>query len=113
MQFLDARLHGILDYLAALALIIAPFVLGLDQFGPVAMWLSVAGGGGLILYSLLTDYTFGAASIIPYRVHLTLDLAAAIAFIAAIFIFGFTGLAAIYYTVMAVGVILVVLVSKR
>lgn len=113
MQFLDSRLHGILDYLAALALIIAPFVLGLGEYGPIAQWLSVAGGVGLILYSLLTDYPNGAAAIIPYRVHLVLDLAASVAFIVAIFIFGFTGLAAIYYAVMAGGVILVVLVSKR
>lgn len=113
MQFLDARLHGLLDYVAAAALIAAPFILGLEAHGPVAMWLSVGGGAGLILYSLLTDYGLGVVPVIPFRLHLLLDLGAAVAFIAAIFIFSFTGLAAIYYAVMAGGVILVVLASKR
>lgn len=109
IRFLSPTLHGAGDYAAALALIVLPFLLGFDG---VALWLSVAGGVGLIGYSLLTDYTFGAASLIPFKTHLVLDLAAAAAFIAAPFVMGWTGLVMGYYFVMAAGVIVVVLLTN-
>ena len=110
LQFLTPSLHGMLDYLAAGALIVLPFLLGLDG---IELWLSVAGGAGLILYSLLTDYRFGVVKLLSFDVHLLLDLAAAVAFIAAPFVLGFGYLAAIYYPVMAAGVIAVVAFTAR
>ena len=41
MQFLSPKAHGAIDYIAALALILAPFVIGLEQ---IALWLSVGIG---------------------------------------------------------------------
>ena len=52
LQFLTPALHGVLDYVAAAALIVLPFLLG---FQGIELWLSVAGGAGLIAYSLLVD----------------------------------------------------------
>lgn len=112
-QFLNPTLHGMLDYLAAAALIVLPFLLGLGSEGPLAMWLSVAGGAGLIAYSLATDYNFGLVKLVSYDVHLLLDLSAAVAFIAAPFVFNFGPVASIYYPVMAAGVIVVVVFSAR
>lgn len=48
LQFLTPALHGVLDYVAAAALIALPFLLG---FQGIELWLSVAGGAGLIAYS--------------------------------------------------------------
>jgi hypothetical protein len=110
LQFLTPALHGVLDYVAAAALIVLPFLLG---FQGIELWLSVAGGAGLIAYSLLTDYAFGAVKLVSFDAHLLLDLAAGVAFIAAPFLLGFTALASIYYPVMAVGVIAVVAFSAR
>ena len=112
IRFINPKLHGLLDYAAAAGLIALPFILDLGAQGPLAQWLSVGGGIGLILYSLLTDYAFSAAELIPFRAHLALDLGAAAAFLAAPFAFGFTGLVAGYYVTMAVGVLLVVALSN-
>lgn len=109
-QFLNPTLHGVLDYLAAGALIALPILLG---FSGIALWLSVAGGAGLIGYSLLTDYKFGAVHVLSFDLHLLLDLSAAIAFIAAPFVFGFDAFTSGYYFVMAAGVIAVVAFSAR
>jgi len=109
IRILTPRIHGLLDYAAAAGLIVFPFLLG---FSGLSLWLSVAGGTGLIAYSLLTDYAFGVASIVPYKAHLGLDLAAAAAFVAAPFLFGFTGLVMVYYFVMAAGVTAVVGLSQ-
>jgi accessory gene regulator protein AgrB len=113
LQFLTPTLHGALDYAAAAALIVLPFLLGLGADSPIALWLSVAGGAGLVLYSLLTDYAFGAARVLSYGVHLVLDLLAAAAFLAAPFLFGFAAFTSYYYFVMAGGVIVVVALSER
>ena len=113
IQFLNAKYHGALDYLAAGGLIAFPFLLGLGSDSVIALWLSVAGGAGLILYSLLTDYAYGLVKVIPFNLHLMLDLSAAVAFIIAPFIFGFGTLATIYYLAQAGGVTLVVLATQR
>ncbi|MGI9202389.1 MAG: SPW repeat domain-containing protein [Woeseiaceae bacterium] len=112
MKFLNAKLHGLGDYAAAVVLIIAPFILGISEQSMIAHWASVVGGAGLIVYSLLTDYTFSAVNAIPFRTHLLLDSIAGVAFVALPFVLGLDGLARIYLVVMGVGVLLVVAVSQ-
>lgn len=110
LQFLTPALHGALDYIAAGALIVLPVILGLQG---IELWLSVAGGAGLILYSLLTDYRFGMVKLLNFDLHLLLDLAAGVAFLIAPFVLAFGMVAAIYYPVMGLGVIAVVVVTAR
>lgn len=100
LRILTPTIHGVLDYAAAASLIVLPFALNLGADSPLAVWLSAAGGAGLIGYSLLTDYALGAIRVVPFKVHLTFDLAAAAAFVAAPFLFGWSGLTAGYYFVM-------------
>jgi hypothetical protein len=109
IRFLTPTIHSVLDYAAAAGLIVLPILLGFDG---LAMWLSVAGGVGLIAYSLLTDYEFGLVSVLSFETHLVFDLGAAVAFIAAPFVFGWTGLVMGYYFVMAAGVIAVVALTN-
>ena len=109
IRFLNPTIHGLGDYAAALGLIVFPFLLG---FEGLSLWLSVAGGIGLIGYSLITDYAFSVAPIISFKAHLGLDLAAAVAFVIAPFAFGWTGLIMGYYFVMAAGVIVVVVFTN-
>ena len=109
-QFLPPTVHGALDYLAASALIVMPVILGLTG---VAFWMSVAGGAGLVLYSLLTDYRFGIVRVLSFDLHLALDLAAGAAFIVAPFALAFDAFTSIYYFVMGAGVIAVVALSSR
>lgn len=110
-KILTPTIHGLLDYAAAAALIVLPFLLNLGAISPTAQWLSVAAGAGLVVYSLATDYAFGAFGLFSFRAHLALDLAAAVAFIAAPFVFGWTGLVLGYYLVMGAGVLAVVALS--
>ncbi len=110
MQVITPTLHGALDYIAALALIVIPFILNFDG---LSLWLSVAGGAGLIIYSLLTDYALSLAKAIPFNIHIIFDSLAAAVFIAAPFILNFSGLAQIYYVVMGVGVLVVVALTTK
>ena len=112
LRFLTPTVHGLLDYTAAAGLILLPFLLDLGAAGPLAVWLSVVAGIGLIGYSLITDYAFSAVGLVSFRAHLVLDLGAAGAFAAAPFVFGWGGLVLVYYLVMAAGVLAVVAVSR-
>lgn len=109
--FLTPTLHGLLDYAAAAGLIVLPFLLDLGAVSPLASGLSVVAGIGLVAYSLATDYAFGVFRLLPFRLHLMLDVAAAIVFLAAPFVFGWRGLVLGYYLVMGVGVLAVVALS--
>ncbi len=112
-RILTPTLHGVLDYVAAAGLIVLPFLLDLGAHSPLAARLSVIAGIGLVAYSLATDYAFGVFGLVPFRVHLMLDLAAAIAFVAAPFVFGWSGIVLGYYLFMAAGVLAVVGLSHR
>ena len=112
IRFLSPRLHGVVDYAAAAGLIVPPFLLGLGASAPLAFWLSVGSGVAVIGYSLLTSYAYSAAPVLPFKLHLLIDFAAAVAFAVAPFVLGFSGLDAVYYWVMAAAVLVVVAVSQ-
>lgn len=112
MKFLTPTLHGLGDYAAALALIAGPFVMNIAEQSVIAHWFSVAGGAGLIIYSLFTDYAFSISGKIPFKAHLALDTAAGVAFLAVPLVLSLSGVAALYFYVMGAGVLLVVAVSQ-
>lgn len=111
-RFISPKLHGVFDYIAAINLIAFPFILDLGAYSPMALWFSVGAGIGLFIYSLLTDYAFSVSGAVPFKLHLLLDVIAGAAFIAAIFVFDFQGLAAGYYAVMGAGVFALVAVTN-
>jgi hypothetical protein len=112
MRFISPRIHGILDYAVAAALIAVPFVLDFAASSLIAAVLSVAAGVGLAVYSLLTDYSAGVRDLIPWRVHLTLDAVAAGVLLAAPFVFGFGGIPRAFYVTVAVAVLAVVATTQ-
>lgn len=111
LRFLSPTNHGIVDYLAAVALIVSPFVLQLGSSNPLALWISVITGALVIVVSMATNYRYGAFKIIPFGGHLTLDLLVATLFMLVPSLFGFAGLDAAYYYINAVVVYLVVAVT--
>lgn len=108
IRILSPDMHGALDYLAAVGLIVLPLVLGLE---PLPRWLSVGAGGLLVSYSLLTDYALAAMPVFSFRTHLLLDGLAGMAFLAAPFALGFAGVTLAYFLVMGAGVLVVVALS--
>ncbi len=89
MRFIPTKVHGVLDYVVAIALILAPWIFGFSGLGGPAVIIPIVLGIGLFLYSLLTRYELGAVKLIAMPVHLVFDLVASIFLIASPFIFGF------------------------
>jgi len=70
MRFLPTMIHGVLDYLVGLLVIVLPFALGLQGS---QKWTLVVIGILVILYSALTDYEMGLVRYLRIRFHLALD----------------------------------------
>lgn len=88
MKHINSRAHGVLDYVVGALLIVAPFLFGFSEDEPArnAAWIV---GAGTLLYSLVTAYELSIAKLIPYRVHLGLDLIAGIFLAASPWLMGF------------------------
>lgn len=88
MKHISSRSHGVLDYVVGALLLVAPFLFGFSEDEPArnAAWIV---GAGSLLYSLVTAYELSIAKIIPYRIHLGLDLAAGVFLAASPWLMGF------------------------
>jgi hypothetical protein len=77
MKPIPSRVHGILDYVVGVLLLLAPSLFGFAD-NDAARNTAYIVGIGTLLYSVFTAYELGVVKIIPYRVHLGLDLVAGI-----------------------------------
>ncbi|MEM7237530.1 MAG: hypothetical protein AAF501_06880 [Pseudomonadota bacterium] len=111
-RFVTKEIHAYLDYPVALALIGLPFLLGLGASSALALWLSVATGVAALLLTILTDHHLGLIRVLPYRLHLGVDFAVGLTFVAAPFLLGFSGIEAIYYWANGIAVLAVVSLHK-
>jgi hypothetical protein len=112
MHIITRKIHAYLDYPVALSLMALPFVLGLGTGNPLAKWLAVATGVTAFILTLFTDHELGVVKLVPYPVHVAVDRLVGVIFIAAPFVFGFTGLDAAYYWVNGAAVLLVTTVLE-
>jgi hypothetical protein len=110
IRFVTKTVHAYLDYPVAVSLIATPFILGLGQANPLALWLSVATGVTALLLTLVTDHKTGVVALVPYAIHLWIDRLVGVVFLAAPTVLGFTGLDAAYYWLNGLAVLLVTVV---
>jgi len=113
MSIISQRVHAILDYAVASALIAVPILLDFASDSAAAAVLSIAAGIGLVAYSLITDYSAGVRHVISWRMHLVLDRIAAVGLVVAPFVLGFDGIARLFYVSVGVAVLVVVAVTQR
>ncbi|NOD33248.1 MULTISPECIES: hypothetical protein [unclassified Ruegeria] len=111
LRFVTRSVHAYLDYPVAVALMTLPFLLGLGHSNPLALWLSVATGVAAFVLTVLTDHHLGIWRVLPYKVHLAVDLLVGITFLFAPSILGFSGLDAAFYWLNGAAVVLVISLS--
>jgi hypothetical protein len=85
---ISLRTHNILDYVVGVFLVVCPFLFGFSNIAP-AVNLFMIGGITLIVYSLLTNYYYSLARVIPLGVHMMLDAMLGIFLILAPALFGY------------------------
>lgn len=84
---LSPRAHGYMDYLSVVVLALSP---SLFDFGGLPAILCYAFAVVLLGLSLLTAYPLGAAKVIPFPLHGTMEAISAPLLILAPFLFGFS-----------------------
>lgn len=109
---IPTKIHGVIDYLVAVVLIAAPFLLGFADGGP-AQYSAIGLGVFVIVYSLLTEYELGAVGIFTFSTHLILDGVFALALIASPWILGFAGLIWWPHVLLGLAALLVIALSAR
>jgi len=81
-------IHGIIEYLAALGFLLAPFVLDFES--DAATWLSVAIGVVVLIVAAVTVGPTSLINLLPISAHVVLDYVLALLLIAIPFLFGFS-----------------------
>jgi hypothetical protein len=107
-----AFVHGIIEYLAAILFIAAPFLFTFKDGGPKAV--SVIVGVVILIIAASTAWRTGLISSIPVQAHVILDYVLAIFLIAAPFILGFSddGTAAAFFIVIGVVHLLLTIATR-
>lgn len=98
---LSTKIHGYMDYLMGLLLILSPLIFTLPA--GAASTVPIVLGAGVIVYSLITDYELGLLKILPMSTHLVIDIIAGVVLTASPWIFGFA--AEVYLPHVILGVL--------
>jgi hypothetical protein len=115
-KFIPTKVHGILDYVVGIALILAPWLFNFSEVGGAAVAIPMILGVGLIVYSIFTKYELGLIKVLSMPYHLIIDLLAAALLALSPFIFGFYDANMwnvwVPHVVVGIAVILVVIFSQ-
>jgi hypothetical protein len=109
---INTKTHAVLDYIVGILLIAAPWLFNFADKNAATI-IPVIIGSVTILYSLLTDYEFSLLSLIPFRLHLGLDIASALLLIISPWLFAFSDRISWPHVTVGILEIVVVLMSRR
>lgn len=88
MRAIPTRIHGIVDYLTGVLLIVLPWLIGTAD-GSAAQWGPIAAGLASVVYAALTDYELGVVPLLSMRVHLAIDAVIGLLLLISPWLFGF------------------------
>lgn len=100
-----------MDYLMSIILMGSPWLLGFAAGGGET-WIPVVLGATMLIYSLFTDYEYGAMKVLPMKGHLLFDLVSGIFLAASPWIFGFADYVYLPHLIFGVAEIGAALVTK-
>ena len=99
---INTRTHAVIDYVVGILLLIAPYVLGFANGGP-EQWTPQILGALTLIVSLLTTYEYSLVKLVPFRIHLGIDVVEALLLLVSPWLFGFAS--RIWWPHVLVGVI--------
>jgi hypothetical protein len=112
---ISLKVHNVLDYIIGAFLVVAPWMFGFADI-PAARTLFLFSGLALVAYSLLTNYYYSVAKVVPLGVHMTLDAMIGVVTILAPALFGYrellTGGQYALHVILGVGAIGLVALTK-
>jgi hypothetical protein len=112
-NMLSRRTHGILDYIVGIALILAPYLFGFSDVGGAAKTIPQVLGVLIILMSLFTRYELGVVKVIPFSIHLAVDVVAGLFLALSPWLFGFSDEVKWPHLIVGLAYALVSLMTRR
>ncbi len=109
---ISTQMHGIMDYIMGLVLIASPFLFGFAT-GGAAMWVPIILGIGVICYSLITAYEYGATPMITMKTHLLLDVSGGLLLALSPWLFGFASVVYLPHLILGIAEILAAAMTER
>ena len=88
MRIIPTRIHGLIDYLVGIIMIVSPWVFNFDN-GGAETWIPVAVGVMVLLQTIMTNFEVGFMKVIPMATHLRMDLLVGLLLIASPWLFNF------------------------
>jgi K+-sensing histidine kinase KdpD len=82
-------LHGLVEYLAGIVFIAAPFAFSFDSHAAPTI-LSILIGAGVLVLAVVTEYPAGLVRSFPLASHVVIDYVLSIFLIVSPFVFGFS-----------------------
>jgi Kef-type K+ transport system membrane component KefB len=109
---IPAFVHGLLEYVAGIFLVAAPFLLSYDSDGATAV--SIVAGVVILMFTASSALTTGLIKSIPVQAHVVFDYILAALLIASPFIFAFTedGTATAVFIAMGVVYLLITIATR-
>lgn len=102
MRFIPRAVHGILDYLAGLLLLASPWLFGYAHDQAVPTDMAMIFGGALMLYTALTNFEVGIVRLLPFPVHMVLDIVMGACLIGSPILFSTGGTAAVVFVLFGI-----------
>ncbi|HYG24040.1 MAG TPA: SPW repeat protein [Verrucomicrobiae bacterium] len=116
MKTIPTYIHGVLDYVVGLALLLAPNLFGFADEGGAAVMVPRVIGVMILGMAVLTRYELGLFKLIPMPVHLAIDYVVPLILAASPWLFGFNDRPANVWAphlVVGLGSFLVALMTER
>src|SRR3954466_8223499 len=109
---IPAFVHGLLEYVAGIFLVAAPFLLSYDSDGATAG--AIVAGVVILMFTASSALTTGLIKSIPVQAHVVFDYIVAALLIASPFIFAFTddGTATAVFIVLGIVHLLVTIATR-
>lgn len=109
------KTHNVIDYLVGALLIVSPWLFGFSDV-QAARVVFLMSGTALIGYSLLTNYYYSVARILPLGIHMTLDAVLGVILILAPALFGYRDeimpLQYVAHVVLGIGAVALVALTR-
>jgi hypothetical protein len=86
MKLINAKVHGMIDYLVVIFLLLSPALFALSPF---VSTITYTLAGVHFLLTILTDFPYGLVKIIPFKIHGLIELLVSLLLIALPWILGF------------------------
>ena len=109
---IPTRVHGYIDYVYGIVLILAPFIFGFAN-GGAAQWIPIIIGLCALGMALFTDYEVSVKRVIPMSTHIGVDIVAGLFLAVSPWLFGFSDLIWWPHLIFGIAVVGVAAMTSR